>query len=59
MVCCKFVDLFNTSSDTWKDGLIVLAQCMEMDECLFHIADKVKNFAVMYLVRSVFFLAFK
>ena len=24
--------------------------CMQMDECLFHIAEKIKNFAVVYLV---------
>lgn len=24
--------------------------CMKQDECLFHIADKIKNFAVIYLV---------
>mmetsp|Transcript_31638 Transcript_31638/g.84604 ORF Transcript_31638/g.84604 Transcript_31638/m.84604 type:complete len:87 (+) Transcript_31638:20-280(+) len=24
--------------------------CMKMDETLFHVADKIKNFAVIYLV---------
>lgn len=28
--------------------------CMKMDETLYHVADKIKNFAVMYVARPIF-----